>query len=575
MTHDPNEALTEDERAKDPRWLSRRGCARLGRARAARPRGVGARADLGLAGALEGYRTAERPLDALRVAVESGAAAHLDLALHDIEATGDAEVVDAAIRLLQRRRRSMEAARLLALRDDPRARARALVRAGDRLGAARVLAADDHPREALDVLTAEGDLHQPDALALAAGLSWDLGNAEGAARLAQHALRNGGDEDETRDLLARALGALGHDLAAQMVVREREVDVGEEAVPGRYRITALGPSGLVGAAYVGFDRVTLQEVENPPLARRATRRRPGRPAGRGGSRTLRHLRGAAAQLGEPSIRPIVRLDPRAGLLVLPQAAGPSLRTLIRPPGMLRMASRARALVAFMLEGLAAAHRRGLVHGWLLPSHIMSDAAGRPLLGTFGAHHLSGLAATHTGGLEEIMMITAPELRSGAEPTAESDLYAVGSILRALLTGRLSGAAPEDAESPELELVRELTATDPEARPDVRTALRILRAPVADVRELEGGLAEETAGKSTSEGKTSALEVGVVVSAAESWSDDLLDALCRCAAPWLPADPGSRGTNADPRRVARAVPHPRRRRRRPLAAAARSGRARAR
>ena len=84
---------------------------------------------------------------------------------------------------------------------------------------------------------------------------------------------------------------------------------------------------------------------------------------------------------------------------------------------------------------------------------MSDAAGRPLLGPFGAHHLSGLAATHTGGLEEIMMITAPERRAGGEPTPQSDLYAAGAILRALLTGRLSGAEPEGEDTPELELAR--------------------------------------------------------------------------------------------------------------------------
>jgi serine/threonine protein kinase len=241
---------------------------------------------------------------------------------------------------------------------------------------------------------------------------------------------------------------------------------------------------------------------------------------------------AAAQLGEPSIRPIVRLDPRAGLLVMPQAAGPSLRTLIRPPGMLRMASRARALVAFMLEGIATAHRRGLVHGWLLPSQIMSDAAGRPLVGPFGAHHLSGLAATHTGGLEEIMMVTAPELRAGGDPTPQSDLYAVGAILRALLTGRLSGAEPEEEESPELERARGLTAVEPDARPDVRTALRILRTPVADVRELDSGNEDEPPSRSVVDGKQTDLEVGIVIQAADTWSDALLDALCRTPAPWL-------------------------------------------
>ncbi len=483
-------------------------------------------------GALAAYRSAGRALDVLRVAIESGAAAHLDLALRDIENSGDAQLVDDAIRLLQRRRRSMEAARLLALRDDPIARARALVRAGDRLGAARALAEADHPREALDVLTAEGELHQPEALSLAAALSWDLGNAEGAARLAQRALRNGSGDDATRDLLSRALAALGHHLAAQMVAPSRDVDALDDAAPGRYRVTGLGLPGLVGAAYAGFDRVTLQEIEIHLLLAEQPDGAPVDPEILAALERFASVAIAATQLGHPAIRPILRLDPRAGLLVMPQAAGPSLRTLIRPPGMLRMASRARALCAFMLEGLAVAHRRGLVHGWLLPSHIASDALGRPLLGPFGAYHLAGLAATHTGGLEEIMMITAPELRRGGTPTARSDLYALGAILRALLTGRLSGVAPEGEESPELELARRLTATDPEARPDVREALRVLRAPVADVRELEGTLAEDSTTRGAAEGRTSDADEGVVVAAADSWSDALVDALCRSAGPWL-------------------------------------------
>jgi hypothetical protein len=483
-------------------------------------------------GAVHAYRAAGRALDVLRVAIESGASSHLDLALRDIESGGDAETIDAAIALLQRRRRSMEAARLLALRKDAVARARALVRAGDRLGAARVLAEADHPREALDVLTAEGELHQPEALSLAATLSWDLGNAEGAARLAQYALRNGADDDATRDLLSRALAALGHHLAAQMVAPPREVDALDEAVPGRYRVTGLGLPGLVGAAYAGFDRVTLQEVEIHLLLAEQPDGAPIDTEVLAALERFAAVAVAATQLGHPAIRPILRLDPRAGLLVLPQAAGPSLRTLIRPPGMLRMASRARALCAFMLEGLAVAHRRGLVHGWLLPSQIGSDALGRPLLGPFGAHHLAGLAATHTGGLEEIMMITAPELRRGGVPRRESDLYALGAILRALLTGRLSGVEPEDEDSPELELARRLTATDPDARPDVREALRVLRAPVADVRELESVDGDDPASRTMVESKSGDLEIGVEVVAAESWSDAWIEALCRASAPWL-------------------------------------------
>ena len=104
-----------------------------------------------------------------------------------------------------------------------------------------MLADADRPREALDALAPAGaEPTSPGALALAAHLAWDLGDAAGAARHAQHALRRRPDDDATSTLLARALGSLGHDLAAQMVLEGRSVDTDGVAIPGRYGSPACG-----------------------------------------------------------------------------------------------------------------------------------------------------------------------------------------------------------------------------------------------------------------------------------------------------------------------------------------------
>jgi hypothetical protein len=154
--------------------------------------------------------------------------------------------------------------------------------------------------------------------------------------------------------------------------------------------------------------------------------------------------------------------------------------------------------------------------------------------------LAGLAATHTGGLDEIMMVTAPELRAGAPPTVPSDMYAVGTLLLSLVHGTIASGAILAAEavpaaaSTEIGLARALVDPDPRARPDALTVLAALRAPVADVRELEPG----RPGDSTAAGRVPAgrgeraLEHGVVVMVAESWSDSELDALCGSATPWM-------------------------------------------
>lgn len=484
-------------------------------------------------GALSAYRSAAQPLDTLRVAIESGAAAHMDAAMADLESATSSDVLAEAIRMLQARRRPMEAARLLAKRDDPRPRAEALLEAGDRLGAARCLAQADAPKEALDVLTSAGTLTGPTELGLAAHLCWDLGDAVAAARYAQRSLRAGSRSEETRGLLARALGSLGHDLAAQMVLAGHEAPGLEAGVPGRYRVTGRGPPGWVGAAYVGVDRVTLHEVEIHLLLAEQPDVGPVDPDVMGALRRFATVAEAAARLGHPAIRPILRLEPQAGLLVLPRAEGPSLRSLIRPPGMVDLPSRARALVAFVLEGLQAAHDRGLVHGWLLPSQIASDAAGRPMLGPFGAHHLAGLAATHTGSLEEIMAVTAPELRRGGRPTVGSDVYAMGAVLAALLVGRIGGLGQRELPAtPEAELARAMMAPQPEDRPPLRDILERLRRPVADMRELELRRDIDPQKSPKGDHDDTALDFGVAIDVAESWTDALLTALCREANPWM-------------------------------------------
>lgn len=403
-----------------------------------------------------------------------------------------------------------------------------------------MLADRGHAQEALELLRRSPALQHASGLALLARVAWDLGDAEGAARAAQRSLRAMGDRPErpaVQELLARALVALGHDLAAQIVLRGRALGMEDVGLPGRYQVQGFGPPGLVGAAYLGIDRVTLEEVEiHLLLAEHTESGGTLEPDLVAALQRFARTAVAAAQLGHPAIRPIRRVDPRAGLLVLPRAEGPSLRSLVRPPGLSAFPSRARALVAFLLEGLAAAHARGLVHGWLLPSQIVCDAAGRPMLGPFGAHHLAGLAATRTGSLEEILWTTAPEVRAGAAPHVGSDLYAVGALLWALLVGEMSLSArtgdPRLRDLPEVELAQRLLADDPAARPSLDAALAILRSRVAHVRELEWTEPGSPRTGVRDEGDAGPMGPGVPVVAAASWSDALLDELCRRATSFM-------------------------------------------
>lgn len=73
--------------------------------------------------------------------------------------------------------------------------------------------------------------------------------------------------------------------------------------------------------------------------------------------------------------------------------------------------------------LAAAHRRGIIHGNLTPRNV--------LLATDGVPWLSDLGTRPSGPA-----FVAPEVRAGHQPDARADLYALGLVLHVALTGRL-------------------------------------------------------------------------------------------------------------------------------------------
>lgn len=480
------------------------------------------------------YAAAGAWVDALRTSLEAEDDEAIEATLTAIEGL-DRSAQDAAIAELRKRRRPMDVARLLESRDDdPAAQARARLRGGDEVGAAEVLRTAGRAREALEALHADGSPpHSPRALALAAQLAWELGDAEGAARFAQQRMRVGVADAETASLLARALGSLGHDLAAQLVLERNGAAPSEETLPGRYRVTGVHGGGIVGSAYVGFDRRTLQEVEIHLLLTDGADAGPIDPQVATAIDRFATAAMTGASLGHPAIRPVIRVEAAAGVVVLPRAEGPKLRTMIRPPGLIEIApARARALVAFLLEGLAAAHERSLAHGWLLPSHIVTDALGRPLVPPFGIPHLSGLAATRTGALEELMTFTAPELRRSGGATIAGDLYAAGALLRALLSGSLRADLLAGVESPALAVADALQAEDPNERPDASTAVRWLRAPVADVHQLETDASVvAAASRSSSHAAMVRLADGVEITVADTWTDEALAALCERPSPW--------------------------------------------
>jgi tetratricopeptide (TPR) repeat protein len=118
------------------------------------------------------------------------------------------------------------------------------------------------------------------------------------------------------------------------------------------------------------------------------------------------------------------------------------------------AAEAIAIVRGLLEGLRAAHERGVVHRDLKPANILIDRSGNALISDFGvALSLGATGATQTGIVVGTPEYLSPEQARGDAVDARSDLYAVGLMLYEMLAGTLPFSGGTPAETMMQRLVR--------------------------------------------------------------------------------------------------------------------------
>lgn len=107
------------------------------------------------------------------------------------------------------------------------------------------------------------------------------------------------------------------------------------------------------------------------------------------------------------------------------------------------------IIATVASAIHYAHTQGVIHRDLKPANVLIDAAGEPHVTDFGlAKQLDGAESlTRSGAVLGTPAYMAPELASGDRGSIgpACDVYSLGTILYALLTGRppFQGPSPVD------------------------------------------------------------------------------------------------------------------------------------
>ncbi|MCA9099038.1 MAG: protein kinase, partial [Planctomycetaceae bacterium] len=153
-------------------------------------------------------------------------------------------------------------------------------------------------------------------------------------------------------------------------------------------------------------------------------------------RFLREARAAAAVIHPHVVTIHAVEEDTVPFLVMELISGKSLQQKLKDSGPLNLAEILR-IGSQIAQGLAAAHRQGLIHRDIKPGNILlENGVERVKITDFGlARAVDDASLTNTGDISGTPNYMSPEQAQGERVDHRSDLFSLGSVLYAMCTGR--------------------------------------------------------------------------------------------------------------------------------------------